>query len=212
MAEILITISIIGIVSAITIPSIIQKQTEKANITALKKIYSVLSQATLSVVNENGNPQNWDISDENLKSIKQAYIYYKPYLKIIRECENKDGCWAFPTYYLDGTIYKYNNAENDFTYYFTTSDGINVRIDISIAETLNMYYGFNFPEGGQHIWFYVDVNGNKKPNMLGKDIFVFAVTDNGLLLPAGSGNHSEGCIKNNGRDCTAKVLFDEKLP
>jgi len=46
LTEILITIAIIGIVAALTIPGLINNYKEKSIITALRKIYSELTQAT----------------------------------------------------------------------------------------------------------------------------------------------------------------------
>ena len=45
LAEVLVTLGIIGVVAALTVPSLTQKATEKALSTARKKVYSELSQA-----------------------------------------------------------------------------------------------------------------------------------------------------------------------
>lgn len=47
MAEVLITPGIIGIVAAITVPSLIANHKEKEMITAWKKVYSDISNLTL---------------------------------------------------------------------------------------------------------------------------------------------------------------------
>ena len=66
-------------------------------------------------------------------------------------------------------------------------------------------------------FFYVDVNGDKKPNTLGRDVFQFVVTkEKGTLIPAGSGNDSAKCSvddksKEAGIDCAAKVLSEGKI-
>src|SRR5574344_1226697 len=54
LAEVLITLGIIGVVAALTIPTLINSYQEKATITALKKFYSVASQACLLAKVENG--------------------------------------------------------------------------------------------------------------------------------------------------------------
>ena len=43
LAEVLITLGIIGIVAAMTLPAIIQKQQDKITVTKLKKMYSVFN-------------------------------------------------------------------------------------------------------------------------------------------------------------------------
>ena len=45
LAEVLITLGIIGIVAAMTIPSLVQDYREKAQVTRVKKFYSVFAQA-----------------------------------------------------------------------------------------------------------------------------------------------------------------------
>ena len=45
LAEVLITLGVIGVVAAMTLPSLIQKHNEKVIVTQLKKVYSTFSQA-----------------------------------------------------------------------------------------------------------------------------------------------------------------------
>ena len=59
LAEVLITLGIIGVVAAMTIPTLINAQQEKATITKLKKTYSVLQQALLSAQQEYGDVPSW---------------------------------------------------------------------------------------------------------------------------------------------------------
>ena len=42
LAEVLITLGIIGVVAALTLPSLIQNYKEKATVTAVKESYSIL--------------------------------------------------------------------------------------------------------------------------------------------------------------------------
>ncbi len=50
LAEVLITLGIIGVVAALTMPSVINNYKEKETIAKLKKTYSVLSQAYINTV------------------------------------------------------------------------------------------------------------------------------------------------------------------
>ena len=58
----LITLGIIGVVAAMTLPSIVQKHQEKVTVSKLKKIYSNVSQAYLNAIRENGSPENWGMT------------------------------------------------------------------------------------------------------------------------------------------------------
>ena len=63
LAEVLITLGIIGIVASLTIPSLIEKQKEKAIVAKLKKFYSSFSQAYQMAINEHGTIDNWGLAD-----------------------------------------------------------------------------------------------------------------------------------------------------
>ena len=54
LAEVLITLGIIGIVAAMTLPALIQKNSEKEIIAKLKKFNSTMDQAFMLAKNENG--------------------------------------------------------------------------------------------------------------------------------------------------------------
>ena len=56
LAEVLITLGIIGVVAAMTMPSLIQDKQNTERVSQLKKVYSTLSQAYLQAVSEKGTP------------------------------------------------------------------------------------------------------------------------------------------------------------
>ncbi len=58
--------------------------------------------------------------------------------------------------------------------------------------------------------FMVDINGAKAPNQIGKDVFAFVLTENGVV-PAGKDTGSSKCYSGStgtyaGYDCASKVL------
>ncbi|PWL80398.1 hypothetical protein DBY21_01910 [Candidatus Gastranaerophilales bacterium] len=53
LAEVLITLGIIGIVAAMTLPSVIGKYQKKVTVERLKKVYTSLSQALIYSVKDN---------------------------------------------------------------------------------------------------------------------------------------------------------------
>ena len=66
LAEVLITLGIIGVVAALTVPTLIAKYKEKENVAKLKKVYSTLSQAMLFAVEEYGTLDTWGMSQSNV--------------------------------------------------------------------------------------------------------------------------------------------------
>lgn len=222
LAEVLITLGVIGVVSAMTLPTLIQKQRDKANVAKLQKVYSVLSQAILRAKNEQGEFSAWSMPNSQA-GCNEVFSYIKPYIKYIKDCGNKSGCWAEDVKSLTGSnaLWVGNNL-NDLKplgyYSFTLSDGTNVVIDnIGLSSVHQDYCGFNlrdFPDTFSTFW--VDINGNKAPNVVGRDIFIFLLSNNGLV-PAGY-NDTTNCTTDSSKStidagftCAFKVLQEKGI-
>ncbi len=165
LAEVLITLGIIGIVAAMTLPSLIAKHNERAWLTAFKKSYSVLSQAYISAYEENGIASTW-CAEQNTECAKTYFDILAPYLKVAQ-------VWGFEAPFnnsvrgkyrdLDGRTMGHRNVFADTYYNFLLNDG--TLIGIQYAHNA----GFNMP------LLQVDTNGLKGPNQLGKDLFYFSL-------------------------------------
>ena len=213
LAEVLITLGIIGIVAAMTMPSLIANYRNKVAVTQLKKMYSVMSQATLFTVQKDGDYSSlYEIQDHNSQSIQNWYNRnLKPYLKITNECFNKAGCWADTgTKTLNGGTPAWNqNAVGigiDIVV-FNTIDGYAVSLDAYADD--GAYWGVTVPNK-QYVAMYVDVNGKKRPNVIGKDTFVFVFSERGFV-PAGKDKTDNqvnaDCSKTgNGYFCFEKIM------
>jgi len=83
LAEVLITMSIIGIVAALTMPTLTANTRKKETTARLKKFYSMMQQALISSELENGMMQDWRIgTGTNYESTKAFFDkYLGPYLK-----------------------------------------------------------------------------------------------------------------------------------
>lgn len=214
LAEVLITLGIIGVISALTLPAIIQNQKNKEIVTRLQKTYSILSQAVLFAQNEYGPSETWNIVDNNQNSTREIFSYFEPHLKIIRKCGNKSGCWADTTKSLSGQTVRWSgNFLGVHFINFTLNDGTTISYD-----HCNANYDFFGLPSDIHIPFItivVDVNGDKKPNILGRDTFGFAIYKN-KLIPFGIGNNAQNCDKSinsdtSGYGCTYKVLQEKTI-
>ena len=62
LAEVLITLGIIGIVAAMTIPTLIQKNFEKQTVAKLRETQSILSQAMRMAEDEYGDACGWGLT------------------------------------------------------------------------------------------------------------------------------------------------------
>lgn len=151
LAEVLITLAIIGVVAAMTIPTLINNAQEQAYLTQFKKVYTNLSQSYLSAAQESGTADTWLTGEE-------LYNNMKPYLKIIEDCPATDGC--FPN-----VVYKTIKGGDAYPFY-QASYGYKVRL----ADGSSVLFQTSWEIAGT---IYVDINGDKAPNQFGYDMFVF---------------------------------------
>ena len=163
LAEVLITLGVIGVVAAVTMPTVIKNYQKKQTVTQLKKAYSKLSQAISMAQKDLGLMEDWDFANFPTAADRAQYFYdnaLKPYLKIVKYCApSSNNCWEDDSYTLTRTKYtQLNNAVQGHNSFITTSG-------------YSVFYWLH--GGGTGGWFFVDLNGTKEPNTLGKDIFVF---------------------------------------
>lgn len=218
LAEVLITLGILGIVMEITIPTLMQNMAEKQTVGMLKKEYSVLSQAYTMAVQENGTPDNWNLGATNSPSgaLNMLNILQK-YLKFSQNCGNGgsgQNCFPTVTYkLLNKTNYPFDFNTTNFFANARLVDGTNLAVFTDGPNALND----NLNEYGVIV---VDINGDKGPNQWGRDLFDFYLTNNGIVArgsPAETttfGIHysfSNDCLAGRGYGCTAWVLYNENL-
>ena len=71
LAEVLITLGIIGVVAAITMPTLINNYREKATVNKVKKFYSMMSQAYLLSVKDNEHADPWNVGNGQNSQLQQ---------------------------------------------------------------------------------------------------------------------------------------------
>lgn len=216
LAEVLVTLGIIGVVAAMTMPVLMNNARDKELVARFKKAYSLLSQATIMASMEYP-VEDWNMRAANLSDTEIIYNYYKPHLSITQDCgcsKRALGCWSKDaTRTINGSIYTYGHEKGIGDTYCAVrlADGMNLSFDTWGPSDLGV------TSSSDVFFFYVDVNGDKKPNVLGKDVFQFVVTkEKGALVPAGADNNTVKCTKNDtsreaGIDCAAKVLAEDKI-
>lgn len=154
LAEVLITLGIIGVVAALTLPSLIQKRTNLEVESKLKKIYSVMNQAILMSEQDNGPKEFWPNQCSSTTISCQDYYakYVIPYLKktSIKEFQSFGGT-NIAIFFADGSVligkqafdyFFFPNAKNfDADTFATTTEsgGLSSRKDAGIT-----YFSFQF--------------------------------------------------------------------
>jgi prepilin-type N-terminal cleavage/methylation domain-containing protein len=214
LAEVLITLLIIGVVSSLVIPNIIQDTQDAELKTALKKTYSTLSQAYINILSDNaGNLK--DVCSGSFPNSTCLKNLFDPYLNINKSCTNSaaQGCWhiANKWYYINpaivcggvnaGIFDNCGNKTNGFPGY-VLNDGSFMTIVLWDGTCTDTLYS-NFSKCG---YISFDVNGFKGPNTVGKDIFAIWIRDN-RISPVGYVDvYQELCETHMGWGCTAKYL------
>ncbi len=149
LAEVLITLGIIGIVSAMTLPTIIANGKKQETVSRLKKFNSMMLQAILLSQNDNGPSEYWQ--KESMPT-------------------NDDGSYDE----IKGSM----QAEEFFNKYFASYIKY-IRLDSSDECNPKLRLVFNDGstaclKNGAYFDLRYDVNGAKKPNKGGYDRFYFS--------------------------------------
>ena len=83
LAEVLITLGIIGVVAAMTMPSLMQNYKRQQATARIKKFVSVINQALISAENDLGPREDWVKGEEDNSDSAYDFLntYIKPYIK-----------------------------------------------------------------------------------------------------------------------------------
>ena len=202
LSEVLITLVIIGVVAALTIPNLMQKYQEQTTVKKVQKFYSNLSNAYSLAMKENGALSDWELTGVTIESAEKLYkILFKPYFKIAKNCEinNTDNC-------IPNVKYKHLNNGN-----YSNS---NTSYKIVLDDGSTVWFRGSFNSSDNRTAIFYDINGQTEPNQWGKDLFLFAI-NNDKVFPTGiqSGKYSiypfnSYCIRTgNGYGCAAWVVY-----
>lgn len=180
LAEVLITLGVIGVVASLTLPSIIQKQTEKTTIVKLKKAYSTLLNAYQLAQYEYGDPRD-DIDWSSANSYKRPFLERLiPYLNVGVDCKDN-----IKLCYDQESNRGSHKAQLEKTWGVFNADYSSVLLKdgtlIAVVQSGNPY--------NKQVRIMVDINGRKKPNAYGHDTFFFEIWNN-KLSPANAWAYS----------------------
>ena len=223
LAEVLITLGIIGVVAALTMPSLIQNKQEKERVSQLKKVYSSLSQAFIMAVSQYGTPDEWGMS--GMYDEKSHYIFASnmaKFLKLSQNCIDMD----------DTTASKVCKPPSDidakkFSRSVILLDGTRVTFRTWSSNCSMNYSRESINKQLQNTCgsINIDLNGNKKPNKNGEDRFSFYFTKD-AIIPMGIKDDIQEFLKgcNISKDhpytgftsekmfnCAAWVLYNENM-
>ena len=190
LAEVLITLGIIGVVAAVTLPTLVANYQKTVWVNQLKKTYSTLNEGFKQIVaNEGcttlecaglsgtGNDTGFDFSNANTKDkfvkefkLENVFVGEPP----------SNSIYNYKVKTLSGYELSFQEAfipDNEYTLSGTTTSG--EIISIVVAAWIGPI-------------IVVDINGLKSPNTIGRDIFMFSYfdyNDSVMVVPFFSRNH-----------------------
>ena len=222
MAEVLITLGIIGVVAAITLPTLIKNYQKTVWVNQLKKASSTLSEGFKQMVAREGctslecigicdytTVTGIDVSKED---VRQRFVNTFKLENVFYNGLPTDSIYNYEVKALSGEsdgVFSNFILGNEYGLVGTTPDGM-------IISFINaIFYGS---------LVVIDINGIKSPNTVGRDIFFFAAIDyNGNIVVAPWGLHKalpsapddieNGCLPSSNVDsgdryCAAKIVMD----
>ena len=134
----------------------------KVYVTQLHKVYNEFSQALMQYQSDR-NAIN--LSEAGLISQEASDSFIKKYFKIVQECESMDDCFASEYKSLQGSVVSIYDIDIKS---FVLASGASIRPSY-------------VKQGNKLLNVGIDVNGQKGPNILGRDFIFFAVYNNGLI-------------------------------
>lgn len=223
LAEVLLTLMIIGVIAAITIPALKESSDRSANLSLLQKAYSASANAFAQLQAENGPPLYWKLADGSRvfvdgksENISKAF---KQKMNVVAETD------IMPADYEIKPLNVYETGADSFKIDDTT---VKIKENTDAFQTAdgmlwfpsNTYSGCKYSKNVEGAatkttvylcgLLVVDTNGPKKPNRMGMDVFVFDITTDGVQ-PHKSNTDDCAKLSDNGYTCAAKALSgDEK--
>ncbi len=156
LSEVLITLGIIGIVAALTMPSLIQNHKKHVIETRLLKFYSTMNQAVKLSVIDNSETRNWIFPDyyagqTSPEEVEEFYNkYFKKYINTAKtDIINFDDSRLFVIYFLDGSSARLGWQGHDWHYFPNAKEMIDNIEDIDGRN----YWAFGFyPTTSEHAY------------------------------------------------------------
>ncbi|MBR1753296.1 type II secretion system protein [bacterium] len=201
LAEVLITLGIIGVVAALTIPTLMQKTNEQETVAKVKSSYSNFSNAFNLAESHYGSADKWtETCGEVYSNNSEEYTQYKlnstdwvgfkyilDFLKTNKNCGHEEVC--------------FEGANNNTFAHYILANGVPV---VFYKHPTRQCQGINI-EGG--FCATVVIKTDKNPNSVqGKNTFEFGINAN-KFLPFGYGDLDDSnCLASKDSSCTGYII------
>lgn len=210
LAEVLITLSIVGVVAALTIPGLITNFQKKIYINQLKDSYAIATEGfrrmladdqvsdlegteLYSVLEDNGKNTDVETAEIAIQSIILKYFNNAKIVKRKDVASERDCTKLLGT----GTAYRKlgdkSKCQSNINPVYVFPNGAQMNLYLFTPCTQSSLSESETRAKGGSVWrrcgsVTLDVNGSKGPNQWGRDVFWFKIDQYGRLYPAYSKN------------------------
>ena len=206
LAEVLVTLGIIGVVSAMTLPTLVKNHQRQVYVTQLQKVVTELSQAAEKAINDN-NAISLEETKYNYNNANAARDFFNDYFKVVQTCTStRTPCMAGEYKQLDGS---------SFDYWLFDPSATSPCVSIASGATICMAEGvYCDPMDNKHDYtaLYIDINGAQGPNIVGRDLFYAELYSDGKIAESYTNDyHSDYCGESDatyGMGCLTKIMQD----
>lgn len=207
LAEVLITLAIIGVVAAITIPVLMNNIQDYQFKQTWKKEFSVISQAYLQLKNDESGDLSQYFSPTATRAPAAIVVKLGNYLSFVSNCSGQGFYSDYEATCATEPPSSLVNAYKDLTGNYFNQVAFNCGQYI-LADGSQIYFRTYNP--GNYFTIWVDVNGYKKgPNMAGKDLFGAVATPQKVIPMGASGTGLENTCQAINIFCPSAYGFDD---
>lgn len=220
LAEVLVTLGIIGVVAAMTIPTLMQNYQRQSYVTQLKKVYSEIGQAAERYAADNNVVS---LTESRLRgNSTEVNRFATTYFKVVKNCHGSyTPCFSENYDKIEGDSFTVKGHSCMFT--GTLASGAAICMDSGAFESVkadkdingdgkideNDVITNNGVNVGQALTIEVDINGPQGPNVNGRDLFSIDVAPNGLVYDSTwKEDGSSFSLSHNGPMPIGKIIAD----
>lgn len=226
LAEVLITLTILGVVAAISISSITNFYKKTMTIARLKVAYSMLDNMTRQSYVENGYPPIETFSEQDFKTYFLKYLNVSKYCATGNKATDEKGCFK------NGTYKNYGASENatdnngneikrdmwsdlDGQTGFAGGYGPNSTFKVVLKNGMSLGVANNYARANGYA-IIVDIDGpNKGDSKLGQDVFQFVYSAPELQSYVRANDERygpNGAYRKYMADCTSGIFLVHYYP
>lgn len=209
LAEVLVTLGILGVIAAMTLPLVFGKYKKVETVSRLQKVYANLNNALRQAEADYESSKYWDDVSGTEGANMYFDTYLNPYLKVLERCRRNK---VKACNYSSVMPWKRLNGDGD-EYHVVLENSINARISFILNDGVFVSYIFGSGYDNNDKRVIVDLNGPRLPNKFGIDTFLLVRVPEKGILPF-CYNQTDEYINNscsssgNGYCCGAKIMKD----